>query len=176
MKERQERPENLIFKNAMKLAEAVSRSDESLEDIKVDIENIKRYLECFPKYFISVINHVIEGGVARFLYEGEEYRAKKEKLDHDRRSCHIAATDAVSKLNRLAKFYGAYAVFWVPRALDPDNINDRNIAAAMSYNFCTLTFLDETERSSYHTSKGMDADLLKIADGSCHFRTKLETE
>ncbi len=176
MKERQERPENLILKNAMNLAEAVSRSDESPEDIKDDIENIKRYLECFPKYFNSVINHVIGGGVARFLYEGEEYRAKIEKLDHDRRSCHIAATDAVNKLNRLAKFYGADAVFQVPRALDPDNINDRNIAAAMSYDFCTLTFLDETEHSSYHTAKGMDADLLKMADGRCHFRTKLETE
>lgn len=44
MKERQERPENLILKNAMKLAEAVFRSDESPEDIKDDIENIKRYV------------------------------------------------------------------------------------------------------------------------------------
>ena len=65
MKERQKRPENLILKNAMKLAEVVSRSDESPEDIKDDIANIKRYLECFPKYFSSVINHVIGGGVAK---------------------------------------------------------------------------------------------------------------
>lgn len=164
--------ENKILKNTMALVGVIARSGEDPEDIKCDIQSIKRYLEYFPKYFNSVINHVIGCGMARFLYKGEEYRDKVQALDHNRRSCHIAAADAVNKLNRLAKFYDAEQVFEIPRDLDPNNVDDRNIAVEMSYSFCTMTFLDGTQRNSYHTGN-TDTDLVRMAEAHCQFHTEL---
>lgn len=102
-----------------------------------------------------------------------------QELDAGRRQRHIMATDAVNKLNRLAKYYDVEKIFRVDRDLDSGSVDDREYAVSMAYSFCTATFLDEVVRSGYNIGKEkntMDQDLQTMVSHHLQFETDMVLE
>ncbi len=170
---------NEIMERAINLMNAIKRSEEEPEDKEMDIMNVQKYLKAFPAYFNSVINYAITGQMLSILYTGEAYRDKMQELDAGRRQRHIMATDAVNKLNRLAKYYDVEKIFRVDRDLDSGSVDDREYAVSMAYSFCTATFLDEVVRSGYNIGKEkntMDQDLQTMVSHHLQFETDMVLE
>lgn len=157
------------------LVKAIKASDEEQEDKTDDIKNVENYMLSFPNYFNAVINHVVQGKIVMVMYEGEEFRERMTRLDTTRRDCHILATQAVNKLNRLAKYYGTTQVFDIDRTLDANKVEDREVAVNLAFRFCGQTFLDEVKRSGYNIDKeSQDQVLQSMIDKGDRFKTTID--
>jgi hypothetical protein len=132
-----------------------------------------------PKYFEAVINENTElafGAGPSMI----------ERLETQRRNAHIAACDAINKINRLSKQYGIGMFFDFPeiqnRPLEPGMLNpegkmvsvtqnsnrDRELAAFRIYGFCKEMFLDGPDRTRYnefenYTEREMDQELMEMS-------------
>lgn len=168
---------NEIMEKVEDLVKAIKNSDEEIEDKQDSIKDVERYILSFPEYYNSVINHVVQGSLCRVLYEGEEYRDKMMALDSRRRRCHIMATEAVNKINRLALYYGTKEIFQVDHTLNSEKIEDRELAVNMAFQFCGETFLDEVKRSGYNISKETQNHVLQhMIDKGDRFQTTIKNK
>lgn len=162
-----------VLENMGSLMEAISKGEYSQEDL----ENLEGWALKIPEYFNSVINYAISSRIASFTLEGEEYRDKITALDRNRRISHIALTDSVNKINRLASMYDKEPVFETgnKKVLDSNNVEDRETAADISFSFCTEVFLDEMERSKYHIKsadhRDVDQKLSEMENDRVTFKT-----
>lgn len=166
---------NEVLERLDELVRAIKNSDEELENKADDIKNVEKYTLSFPNYFNAVINHVVQGKIYMVMYDGEEYRDRMTRLDQNRRQCHIMATDAVNKLNRMAMYYGTSQIFRIDRKLNPDKVEDREVAMNLVFRFCGQTFIDEVKRSGYNLDKDSQDQILQsmIANGD-RFQNKIK--
>lgn len=169
---------NEILARGINLVKAIRDSDVDMDEKNDDIRNVKDYLESFPRYLNSVISYAIASQMIRILYDGENYRDRMKSLDENRRRKHIAATDAVNKLNTIARYYEVKEIIPIGRRLDSNSVDDREYAVKLTYDFCTSVFLDEIERSGYNIGKGESADqeLLHMIEKGGGFHTDLSLE
>ena len=156
-----------------KLLQAIKDSELISDEKNYYFENVERYVRRFPEYFNTVINFSTQSMIARMRYEGQDYRDYMQKLDSDRRSKHMVATDAINVLNRMAKSFGTDLIFPLSRELDSNTLSDREIAVKLIYGFCTEVFIDEVERTGYNIGKGdIDAELYHMSEAGVRFHTE----
>lgn len=161
----------------MELVSVIKTKETDPEEIEYMIDSVQRYLKNLPGYFNAVISYVINGNFISVRYEGEEYRNRMQELDKTRRDKHILATDSVNIINRIAKKYGMDEIFKIGRDLDSSSIDDREIAVALVYSFCTEAYLDETIRKKYDINgEDMDAEIQKLIKERLQFSEKFDLE
>lgn len=163
-----------IMDNVAALMSAINEKAAG-EERDDDLDFVVREIMHFPAYLNIIVEYVVNRDLIRLRYKGEEYRDRMTKLERDRRSVHIGLTDAVNKLNRLAKLYGVDAIVPVPHELSSDSTDDRVIALQAAFPFCVETFLDEMDRSGYNREASLDT-VMKDLCGKRLAGTKKEAE
>lgn len=134
------------------LAEIIKNSNNNAEEIKDDLDFLVKRIETFPKYFNSILIMETRLELGRFRLEPDDLAEMRTKLDHNRRDCHIIATNSINQLNRLAKAYNQNSIFIFPvenNVLNPENIEHREMAADCIFDFCKEVFLDVKEKEFF---------------------------
>jgi hypothetical protein len=168
---------NNILEKIIELGECIkSNATELAEDKQDDLKSIEKYLTSFPNYFNAVINHTIQINVVGLRYEGEEYRDKISKIDHDRRDAHIRLTDSINKLNRLSSYYQGEKIFDMDKELDSNSRDDRAQAVKIVYSFCKDVFLDEHAMNNDFTYDKMEEELIDMSNERKKFSTKISLD
>ena len=81
----------------------------------------------------------------------------------------------MNKLNRMAMYYGTSQIFQIDRKLNPDKVEDREVAMNLVFRFCGQTFIDEVKRSGYNLDKDSQDQIIQsmIANGD-RFQNKIK--
>lgn len=151
---------------------------EKSEDVKADLEYVEDLLSAMPNYFSKVVMSETGIRLARFKYseDPEAMRDAVQAIDASRRSAHEDMTMNLNILNRVAGIYGVPEIFELPKEeLDFNDLEDREIAADMCYNFCRDTYLDsksrdQLEKESIQTRAERGDELHKISEMGGYFR------
>ena len=105
--------------------------------------------------------------------EPEEYRERMQSLDTDRRNRHIVMTMRINIMNRLADALGIEKPFetGLGRDLDPESVDDREVAATHAFVFCAESFLDQSLDIG---QKAMDTVLYEMSRERLTFEAKID--
>lgn len=156
-----------------KLSQAVKNEFQNdPEELQEMEEFLLSKVNAFPNYFNSVVSMESRIVILKELCDPETYRFRVQKMDDDRRSAHIAATNAINQLNRLCKRYDLEPLFTfegigdrelhsvaeIPgnSAKENEAIEDRERAADAIFSFCKEVFLDKKVQEKYNQIENPD--------------------
>lgn len=148
-----------VLNDLSNLAKTIKETELDPDIVKGDLDFLMQRIQKFPDYFNSVIMMETRMAVAKFTLDGETYRDLRTKLDGNRRSAHIAVTDAINQINNLSEtVYHNGPIFEFSskdnNKLDSNSIDDRDLAAYTVYGFCKEVFLDYKSRELYNELEG----------------------
>lgn len=148
-----------VLNDLSNLAKTIKETEPDPDIVKGDLDFLMQRIQKFPDYFNSVIMMETRMAVAKFTLDGETYRDLRTKLDGNRRSAHIAVTDAINQINNLSEtVYHNGPIFEFSskdnNKLDSNSIDDRDLAAYTVYGFCKEVFLDYKSRELYNELEG----------------------
>lgn len=141
------------------LIEAIKANNPDKETQDYLCDFVRDQLDAPSQYYNSVINGAIASRIAYATKEGDDLRETIQNLDFNRRSKHIALVNAINSLNRLCGKYSLEPMFQTPRELDPEKVEDREVAADIAYAFTSKVFLDEMDKSGYFIESARHTDI-----------------
>ncbi len=151
--------DNSIASINKRLRECCEKVKEKSDDVELDFACIEDCLLQMPKYFNSIIHEEIGLTLANIRYADnpEMLKYTREQLDTNRRMCHICMTDGINILNRLCTMIGVEKIFQIEgdRVIDSNDLEDRELAADLCFNFCKDSFLDARTKEELW-NKGFD--------------------
>lgn len=139
------------------LIKDIDRSGETPSSKKEVFEIVEYNAKAIPEYFNQVINY---GITVPMLYTqisyDEDAKDRIQEIDAMRRSKHMMLASAVNVLNRVSNFYSKQPIFELDHELDPNNANDRSIAANVAYDFCETMFCDQMAQSGCYIQRHVE--------------------